>query len=106
MLPAGWEMPLAQILPWVELFSGWFLVAGFFTYWASGVIVFQLVVFSIVLFASIILGTAPEDCGCLPGVSETPIQALVRDLVMLGWFALAFRAFPGSYSIDRWMTNS
>lgn len=103
VIPDGWETPLAHALPWVELFSGWFFLVGIFTTSIGALLGFQLFAFIVVLSISIFLGLAPEDCGCLPGVSETPGQALIRDLVMVFWLLLSYRALPGSLSLDRWL---
>lgn len=106
IVPEAWSFVLAQILPWVELFSGWFLIAGFFAGWAAFFVGAQLAVFSVVLAVSIVFGTAPADCGCLPGVSETPAQALARDLIMMTWLGISFHGLPGSFSMDGWLGRS
>lgn len=102
ILPGGWELPVALTLPWLELLSGLFLLTGLFTRWAAAIIGAQLAVFTIALSAAILAGSALENCGCLPGVSETPAQALVRDAIMIAWLATVFRGLPGSFSLDRW----
>jgi uncharacterized membrane protein YphA (DoxX/SURF4 family) len=105
IVPEGWELPMAYSLPWLELFSGAFLLVGFFSTWAAVLIEAQLVVFSAAISAAILLGRAPEDCGCLPGVSETPAQALIRDAIMIAWLAVSIRGMPGSLSVDGWLDS-
>jgi len=103
ILPGGWEPPLAAILPWLELVAGVFLFAGLMSRRAAVLIGLQLALFAAALSAAMLLGTAPEDCGCLPGVSETPAQALVRDAVMIAWLIGSYRGLPGYFSLDRWL---
>ncbi|MEE9276038.1 MAG: MauE/DoxX family redox-associated membrane protein [bacterium] len=101
--PEGWETPLAHALPWVELVSGGMLLAGMFSMWAAGLVAAQLAAFSFALAAAMAAGTAPPDCGCLPGVSETPAQALARDAIMFLWTAVVIRRLPGPFSLDGWL---
>ncbi len=103
ILPQGLALPLAHVLPWLEIFSGLFFLAGLFSRWAAISLGGQLALFSAVISAAMFMGTAPEDCGCLPGVSETPMQALARDLLMIALLVLSYRALPGALSIDRWL---
>jgi len=102
VLPGGWEWPLALALPWLELLAGGLLLAGLFSRLAAALVAAQLLVFSAAIAAALALGTAPEDCSCLPGVSETPAQALVRDLIMLAWIAAAAKGLPGRFALDAW----
>jgi len=106
LAPEGWALPLARVLPWVELFSGGLLLAGLWTVPAALAVVLQLGVFAAVLGVSLATGKAPEDCGCIPGIPETPGQALIRDAVMLAWAALAARALPGKLAVDGWLAGS
>jgi uncharacterized membrane protein YphA (DoxX/SURF4 family) len=103
ILTGGWELPAAYILPWLELFSGSFLLVGFLSRWASILIGVQLAVFTVAISAAIFTGQDLKDCGCIPGISETPSQALVRDLIMIIWLSTSFRGLPGSLSLDRWL---
>ena len=106
ILPQGLALPLAHVLPWLEIFSGVFFLAGLFSRWAATLVGGQLVFFSVAISAAMFMGTAPEDCGCLPGVSETPAQALVRDLIMIVLLSLSYRLLPGALSIDRWFESN
>ena len=105
ILPQGLALPLAHVLPWLEIFSGVFFLAGLFSGWAAILLGGQLAFFSAAISAAMFMGTAPEDCGCLPGLSETPEQALVRDLIMIALLALSYRGLPGTLSIDRWLVS-
>ena len=106
LAPEAWALPLARALPWAELFSGGLLLAGLWAAPAALAVALQLGLFSAVLGVSLAAGTAPEDCGCLPGLSETPGQALLRDAVMLAWAALAARWLPGKLALDGWLAGA
>jgi uncharacterized membrane protein YphA (DoxX/SURF4 family) len=106
LAPEAWALPIARALPWVELFSGGLLLAGLFTGAAALAVAVQLGLFSAVLGVALALGKAPEDCGCIPGVPESPGQALLRDAAMLAWAALTARALPGGLAVDGWLAGS
>jgi uncharacterized membrane protein YphA (DoxX/SURF4 family) len=76
---------LAAGLPWLELVSGTALVIGFCTTPAALLVGVQLVGFSGLMLAVLGLGVPIEDCGCFGnlGLHETPLQVLLRDLVLL-----------------------
>jgi uncharacterized membrane protein YphA (DoxX/SURF4 family) len=81
-----WLVPwTATVLPWVEVGSGTALLVGFYTTWAAGVIAAQLLSFSGLMVVVLAAGIPIEDCGCFGnlGLPETPLQVLIRDLVML-----------------------
>jgi len=106
LAPEDWALPLARALPWVELFSGGLLLAGLWTVPAALAVALQLGLFSAVLGIALAAGKAPEDCGCIPGIPESPGQALLRDAAMLAWVALAARALPGKLAVDGWLAGS
>jgi len=106
LAPEDWALPLARALPWVELFSGGLLLAGLWTVPAALAVALQLGLFSAVLGIALAAGKAPEDCGCIPGIPESPGQALLRDAAMLAWAALAARALPGKLAVDGWLAGS
>lgn len=103
ILAQGLVLPVAYGLPWLEIFSGLFFLMGLFSRCVAISLGVQLAFFSAVISIAMFMGTAPEDCGCLPGVSETPAQALARDMAMIALLALSCRALPGALSIDRWL---
>jgi uncharacterized membrane protein YphA (DoxX/SURF4 family) len=85
MLPEPLVPLIAAGLPWLELVSGTALVAGFYTTLAACVVGVQLLGFSVLMLVVLGLGISLEDCGCFGnlGLNETPLQVLIRDLVML-----------------------
>ena len=76
---------LATVLPWIELISGTALAIGWYTTPAAYLVGLQLIAFSLLMVVVIATGVQIEDCGCFGqlGLSETPPQVLIRDLVMI-----------------------
>src|SRR5262245_15348916 len=76
---------LATCLPWLELLSGTALVIGFCTTPVALLVGAQLLGFSGLMLVVLGLGVPIEDCGCFGnlGLHETPLQVLLRDLVLL-----------------------
>ena len=81
--------PIAAVLPWVELASGAALCIGFLTTPAAWLVVAQLIAFGSLMVVVLVAGIPIEDCGCFGnlGIKETPLQVLIRDLVLLGILA-------------------
>ena len=85
LLP-GWLVSLtATFLPWIEVGSGTALLVGFCTTPAAWLIAVQLLSFSALMGMVLAAGIPIEDCGCFGnlGLPETPLQVLMRDLLML-----------------------
>ncbi len=76
---------LAACLPWLEVGSGTALLIGFLTTPATLLIGAQLVSFIGLMLVVLGMGIDIEDCGCFGnlGLQETPLQVLIRDLIML-----------------------
>ena len=76
----------AVVMPWVELISGLFLVAGVFKRAAAALLSSLLLVFSIAISINLIRGIT-FDCGCFSTVSTAsgsdPVGLLIRDLLLL-----------------------
>ena len=74
-----------MFLPWIEVGSGTALLVGFYTTPAALLIAVQLLSFSALMVIVLAAGIPIEDCGCFGnlGLPETPLQVLIRDLIML-----------------------
>jgi putative oxidoreductase len=85
IIPTAVTPWLAALLPWLELVSGTALVIGFCTTAAALLVGAQLAGFSGLMLVVLGLGVPIEDCGCFGnlGLHETPLQVLLRDLVLL-----------------------
>jgi uncharacterized membrane protein YphA (DoxX/SURF4 family) len=101
----------ATFLPWIEVGSGTALLVGFYTTPTALLIAVQLVNFSALMVLVLAAGIPIEDCGCFGnlGLPETPLQVLIRDLIMLflllhilyrqrdAWGLDAWSSLPASY---------
>ena len=100
--------PIASVLPWIELTSGTALFIGFLTTLAAWLVVAQLISFSCLMVIVLAAGIPIEDCGCFGnlGIQETPLQVLIRDLVLLGILALVLARRHDTWGIDAWAAKS
>src|SRR5262245_56461492 len=85
VLPSWLVSITATVLPWIEVGSGTALLVGFCTTPAAVLIAIQLLNFSALMGLVLVAGIPIEDCGCFGnlGLPETPLQVLIRDLLML-----------------------
>jgi hypothetical protein len=104
VIPTSLTWWIAAILPWLEVASGTALVIGFYTTLAALVIGGQLVVFVGLMLVVLALGVPIEDCGCFGnlGWRETPLQVLLRDLVLLALLAPVLARQRDVLSFDGW----
>jgi len=102
---SGWLVSIAAtFLPWLEVGSGTALLIGFCTTPAALLIAMQLVTFSVLMVIVLVAGIPIEDCGCFGnlGLPETPLQVLVRDLLMLTLLVLVFFRQRDALGLDAW----
>ena len=85
VIPRAFTPLVATVLPWVEVVSGTALFIGFYTTSAAVLVGLQLLSFSLLMIVVLLAGVSIEDCGCFGnlGWRETPLQVLIRDVVML-----------------------
>ena len=95
---------LATLLPWIEVLSGTALLMGFYTTPAALLIGLQLLSFCGLMTAILLLGIEIEDCGCFGnlGWRETPLQVLIRDLIMLGLLVPILTRRRDVLALDAW----
>ena len=100
--------PIAAGLPWIELASGTALCIGFLTTPAAWLVVAQLISFSVLMVVVLAARIPIEDCGCFGnlGIKETPLQVLIRDLVLLGVLASVLVRRHDAWGIDAWAAKS
>jgi uncharacterized membrane protein YphA (DoxX/SURF4 family) len=98
----------ATFLPWLEVCSGTALLVGFFTTPAALLIAVQLTNFSILMVIVLIAGIPIEDCGCFGnlGLPETPLQVLVRDMLMLVMLVPVFWRQGDALGLDAWSNTA
>ncbi len=113
VLPIELVRPLALVLPWIEVLTGAYLLAGLFTRAAAGAALGLLAVFMVALGQAMARGLPLENCGCFgdlttrvpalaPFLGGTAAGAgdLLRDAV-LALLALAIILGPPSpFSLD------
>lgn len=85
VLPQALIPWLATLLPWIEVGSGTALAIGWYTTPAACLVGLQLIAFSLLMMVVLATGVPIEDCGCFGhlGLSETPLQVLLRDLFLI-----------------------
>lgn len=95
---------IATVLPWVEVLSGAALCIGFLTTPAVWLVAAQLVSFCLLMSAVLVAGIELEDCGCFGalGWQETPLQVLLRDLVMLALLWPVIMRCRDVWAVDAW----
>lgn len=83
ILPYHWNMVVAAILPFIELIVGLHLVFNRWTR-ASALVVGGLCGTFFLILASVLVRGMEIDCGCFgPQDSSTPLQAIIRNLLLL-----------------------
>ena len=104
ILPAWLVSITATFLPWLEVCSGTALLIGFFTTPAALLVAVQLVNFSALMVIVLAAGIPIEDCGCFGnlGLPETPLQVLVRDVLMLLLLVPVFWRRYDVLGLDAW----
>ncbi len=103
ILPLPLVMYLAQILPWIELFAGICLLAGFLLRLASAGVVLMLAIFISALSSTLFRNIGLSDCGCYGevGINLTPIHAIILDTVLIILACVVFHDRKKYYSLDR-----
>ncbi len=95
---------IAAVLPWVEVLSGAALLIGFLTTPAAWLVSAQLASFCLLMLIVVVAGIEIEDCGCFGdlGWKETPLQVLLRDLVMLALMWPVLTRHRDVWAVDSW----
>lgn len=118
LLPPGLVLPVAFILPWLELLVAGYLLAGFLTRLAALGSILLLFGFEIALGTSLLSGDTNHACGCfgsgaganvilafLSGGSTITWWDLIRDLILIGLSLLVLVRGAGPLSIDGLMAR-
>jgi hypothetical protein len=88
----------------VEVLSGAALLLGFLTTPAAWLVAAQLASFCLLMLVVLVSGIEIDDCGCFGelGWKETPLQVLLRDLVMLGLMWPVVTRHREVWAVDGW----
>ena len=104
VIPDFLVSPIAFGLPWLELASGTALCVGFLTTLAAWLVGIQLIGFSVLMVVVLMAQIPIDDCGCFGnlGIRETPLQVLIRDLILLGILTSVLARRHDAWGIDAW----
>ena len=103
VVPTGMALPLAGLLPWLELLVGWALVLGVSAKAAASAAGVMFGLFLTALGSVVARGIPLPNCGCFGDAMHfTPVQALFFDSTMLALCWTAYRGGSGPLSLDSW----
>jgi uncharacterized membrane protein YphA (DoxX/SURF4 family) len=113
LLPAGLVVPIALMLPWLELVVSLYLLAGYMTRWAGIGGALLLAMFTVALIDALVTGSTAHSCGCFGSSSATnPVLRFlaggdtitpwdsIRDAILTALCLLIAWRGPGTWAID------
>ena len=106
IFPTAWLTPMAFAIPWVEIWTGLFLIAGLYTFWAALVASLLFASFLTVLNVAKMHHIDLASCGCFGAETFSPAVTLKMDsgLFVLALVLLALnrkkRAFTADHRLD------
>jgi uncharacterized membrane protein YphA (DoxX/SURF4 family) len=105
LFPDSLLMPIATVVPWVELLAGAYLLAGFQIRRMCVTILGLLAVFEGALLSVIMRNIDLGSCGCYGayGPHFTPPQAATFDFFLILMALYAFVNSRQPYSLDSWI---
>lgn len=77
LLPGWAEMAVARIFPWIELFTGLFLVLGLWSEYAIRTALVMTAVFICVVGQALLRGLPLEQCGCFGELVHIKPQVII-----------------------------
>ena len=94
LFPPGMETAVAMIVPWIELFTGLFLVLGLHLRLALGMAIGLFGGFMMILAQALLRGIALEECGCFGKLfSVPPLVMLLIDSIIFLTLCVLFRRY-------------
>lgn len=103
VVPTSVALPLAGLLPWVELLIGWALLLGVETPAAAAAAGALTAIFLAAIGSVLVRGIPIPNCGCFGDAMHfTPLHAFLFDSVLAALCWTAFKAGPDPLSLDRW----
>jgi len=93
LLPAALITPLALGLPWIEMWVGIFLAAGFQRRLAAAAALVLFIVFLTAVGSALARGLDLSSCGCFGADAMAPKHTLILDSV-LAFLTIMLLAFP------------
>jgi len=103
VVPMGMTLPLAGLLPWVELLIGWALILGVESKAASAAAGVLTGIFLAAIGSVLVRSIPIPNCGCFGDAMHfTPLHAFLFDSVLAALCWTAFIAEPDPLSLDSW----
>lgn len=105
ILPLSLINLFAILLPWLELFTGAFLIVGFLTKENAFLISLMMVMFTVALGIALSKGLQ-IDCGCFASgeaAAEISYRTLLRDLLWLAMGLFVWKLDDGRFGVDRFL---
>jgi len=106
IIPTPWVTTVATIIPWIEFYTGVFILFGFFGRLGAAFSTMFFTVFLTVFVTSIFRGIHLESCGCFgSGLSLTLPQAISFDLLLFILSAYLVIKPLKFFSVDDWVSR-
>lgn len=98
------SLTAARVVPWIEVFTGAFLITGFLARAAAAVGGSMLAMFMFALLSAIIRRVPLENCGCFgKSIHLTPPQAIMMDAALFLMAIIAYKRGRRLLSLDNWV---
>jgi uncharacterized membrane protein YphA (DoxX/SURF4 family) len=103
LVPMSIALPMAGMLPWLELLVGWSLILGVETQYAAAAGIGMFGLFLTALGSVVVRGVTLPNCGCFGDAMHfTPGQAFLFDSLMIALCWIVFRGGLAEWSLDSW----
>jgi uncharacterized membrane protein YphA (DoxX/SURF4 family) len=107
IVPGAWSVPMATVLPWIELFLGAFVLTGYYRRKSAVGVGAMLCAFVWALVTAQLRGIELDSCGCFGRLIEfKPWQATLLDVTMSGLCFAVWKDSRGPFSLDGWIEGS
>ena len=103
IVPTSVALPLAGLIPWLEMIVGWALILGVEARAAAVAASAMFGLFLVAIGTVVIRGIQIPNCGCFGDAMHfTPAQAFAFDVVMASLCWTVLRGGPAAWSLDSW----
>ncbi|MFI5346696.1 MAG: MauE/DoxX family redox-associated membrane protein [Elusimicrobiota bacterium] len=103
LVPPSISLPMAGLLPWLEMLVGWALILGVEARAASAAAGAMTALFLAAIGSVIARGIPIPNCGCFgEGMHFTPAHAFLFDSLLATLCWIVFTAEPDPLSLDSW----
>lgn len=103
VIPTSMSLPLAGLLPWIELIVGWALILGVQARMAAVAAGAMTTMFLVAIGSVLARGIPIPNCGCFgEAMHFTPGHAFLFDSLLAALCWIVFTAEPDPLSLDSW----